>query len=276
MRLRSYCLAPDPPPHPRSAARSPSPPRCSAGSDCPASCARPRRRPPSAMAARPVAVRRPEISGRLQAVRLRQPERAQGRRGAPARHRHVRQFQPGGRRREGPDSRPASSYIYDTLIVRRSTRCRPSTACSPKRSSHPDDFSSVTYRLRAEAKWHDGKPVTPEDVIFSFEAFKKNSRSSRRLLPPRHQGGEDRRARGHLHVRRPGQSRTAADRRPAQRAAEALVGRHRRERQASATSPQTTLEPPLGCGAYRIKEFDARPHASSTSASRTTGARTCR
>ena len=40
--------------------------------------------------------------------------------------------------------------------------------------SHPADFSSVTYRLRAEAKWHDGKPVTSEDVIFSFEAFKKH------------------------------------------------------------------------------------------------------
>jgi microcin C transport system substrate-binding protein len=41
--------------------------------------------------------------------------------------------------------------------------------------SHPDDFSSVTYRLRANARWHDGKPVTPEDVIFSFDAFKINS-----------------------------------------------------------------------------------------------------
>ena len=41
--------------------------------------------------------------------------------------------------------------------------------------SYPDDFSSATYRLRAEAKWHDGKPVTPEDVIFSFNAFKKHS-----------------------------------------------------------------------------------------------------
>jgi ABC-type transport system substrate-binding protein len=27
--------------------------------------------------------------------------------------------------------------------------------------------------LRANAKWHDGKPVTPEDVIFSLESFKK-------------------------------------------------------------------------------------------------------
>src|SRR6202162_1067240 len=42
-------------------------------------------------------------------------------------------------------------------------------------ASHPDDFSSVTYRLRANARWHDGKPVTPDDVIFSFDVFKKNS-----------------------------------------------------------------------------------------------------
>jgi microcin C transport system substrate-binding protein len=35
--------------------------------------------------------------------------------------------------------------------------------------SYPDDFSSVTFKLRGEAKWHDGKPVTPEDVIFSME-----------------------------------------------------------------------------------------------------------
>ena len=40
---------------------------------------------------------------------------------------------------------------------------------------YPDDRSSVTYRLRANARWHDGKPVTPDDVIFSFETFKANS-----------------------------------------------------------------------------------------------------
>src|SRR3546814_18515046 len=40
--------------------------------------------------------------------------------------------------------------------------------------SYPDDYSSVTFRLRAEARWADGEPVTPEDVIFSFENAKKN------------------------------------------------------------------------------------------------------
>jgi microcin C transport system substrate-binding protein len=41
--------------------------------------------------------------------------------------------------------------------------------------SYPDDFSSVSFRLNANAKWHDGVPVSPEDVIFSFDAVKKNS-----------------------------------------------------------------------------------------------------
>ena len=38
--------------------------------------------------------------------------------------------------------------------------------------TYPDDFSYVIYRLRPTARWHDGKPVTPEDVIFSFETSK--------------------------------------------------------------------------------------------------------
>lgn len=38
--------------------------------------------------------------------------------------------------------------------------------------SYPPDYAYATFRLRAEAKWADGTPVTPEDVIFSFEKFK--------------------------------------------------------------------------------------------------------
>ncbi|MCV0425369.1 MAG: extracellular solute-binding protein [Roseibium sp.] len=33
----------------------------------------------------------------------------------------------------------------------------------------PDDYSWVEYRLNPDAKWHDGEPVTAEDVIWSFE-----------------------------------------------------------------------------------------------------------
>jgi microcin C transport system substrate-binding protein len=40
---------------------------------------------------------------------------------------------------------------------------------------YPEDFSQVVYRLRAEARFHDGKPVTPEDVIWSMTALKEVS-----------------------------------------------------------------------------------------------------
>jgi microcin C transport system substrate-binding protein len=36
----------------------------------------------------------------------------------------------------------------------------------------PDDFSWVTYRLNSAARFHDGSPITPEDVIWSLEALK--------------------------------------------------------------------------------------------------------
>lgn len=39
--------------------------------------------------------------------------------------------------------------------------------------SYPDDFSSATFGLRASAKFHDGEPIKPEDVIFSLNALKK-------------------------------------------------------------------------------------------------------
>jgi microcin C transport system substrate-binding protein len=35
--------------------------------------------------------------------------------------------------------------------------------------TYPEDYSYVTFRLRDNARWHDGVPITPEDVIFSYE-----------------------------------------------------------------------------------------------------------
>ncbi|MEO1543837.1 MAG: extracellular solute-binding protein, partial [Pseudomonadota bacterium] len=39
--------------------------------------------------------------------------------------------------------------------------------------SYPEDFSSVTFKLRDEARFHDGKPITVDDVVFSLGALKK-------------------------------------------------------------------------------------------------------
>ena len=66
-------------------------------------------------------------------------------------------------------------FVYDTLLVPALDEVSSVYGLIAEAISYPDDFSSVTFRLRAEAKWHDGKSVTPDDVIFSFDAFKKTS-----------------------------------------------------------------------------------------------------
>lgn len=40
---------------------------------------------------------------------------------------------------------------------------------------YPDDYSQVVFRLRPEARFHDGKAITPEDVVFSLDSQKANS-----------------------------------------------------------------------------------------------------
>lgn len=68
----------------------------------------------------------------------------------------------------------AIGLIYDALMV--SSPDEPSTEYGLVAAwvSHPDDFSSVTFGLRPEARFHDGKPMTAADVVFTFEQLKKN------------------------------------------------------------------------------------------------------
>ncbi len=39
--------------------------------------------------------------------------------------------------------------------------------------SYPNDFSSATFGLRPEARFNDGEPIKPEDVVFTLQALKK-------------------------------------------------------------------------------------------------------
>ncbi|MGF9565255.1 extracellular solute-binding protein [Neorhizobium sp. JUb45] len=65
--------------------------------------------------------------------------------------------------------------IYDTLMKRSENEVFGTYGLLAEAVSYPDDMSSATFRLRTEAKWADGKPVTPDDVIFSMEKLKELS-----------------------------------------------------------------------------------------------------
>ena len=64
-------------------------------------------------------------------------------------------------------------FTYETLMTPSFDEASTEYGLLAEALSYPDDYSSVTYRLRKEARWHDGKPVTPEDVIWSFNTIKE-------------------------------------------------------------------------------------------------------
>ncbi len=62
---------------------------------------------------------------------------------------------------------------FDTLMAPSLDEPATEYALIAEWASYPDDYSSVTFGLRPEARFHDGRPITPEDVIFSLETLKK-------------------------------------------------------------------------------------------------------
>jgi len=65
--------------------------------------------------------------------------------------------------------------VFETLVAQSLDEELSAYGLLAQSFAYPEDRSWVVYRLRPTARWHDGKPVTPDDVIFSFAAFKQNS-----------------------------------------------------------------------------------------------------
>jgi microcin C transport system substrate-binding protein len=151
---------------------------------------------------------------------------------------------------------PAALEIYETLMARSQDEIATEYGLLAEAASHPDDFAWVIYRLRKEARWHDGQPVTPEDVIFSIEVLKKYSpmyASYYRHVEKVEKIGER-------------DIKFTFDA-PGNRELPTIVGelvvlpKHYWEGSDSEGRKRdisgTTLEPPLGSGPYRIKDFVA-------------------
>lgn len=74
---------------------------------------------------------------------------------------------------EKGEAAPGLSLVFDTLMKEAEDEVSTSYGLLAEGVSYPEDVSSATFRLRAEARWADGKPVIPDDVIFSFEKSKE-------------------------------------------------------------------------------------------------------
>lgn len=65
------------------------------------------------------------------------------------------------------------AFIYDSLMRDSLDESSTQYALIAEAVKWPSDYSSATYRLNKKARFHDGVPIKPEDIIFSFYTLKK-------------------------------------------------------------------------------------------------------
>ncbi len=116
----------------------------------------------------------------------------------------------------------------------------------------PEDRSWVAFTLRPEARWHDGEPITVEDVIWSFETLKTKGQPFYRYYYGSVEKAEkvgDRKVKFTF-------SETGNRELPLIMGQLEILPKHYWEAEGR-NFEATTLEPPLGSGPYRVKDFEA-------------------
>ena len=77
------------------------------------------------------------------------------------------------RGRAAPGLAYTGGILWDSLFEQSIDQPSASYGLVAEAFRFPSDYSSATYRLNPKARWHDGEPITPEDVIWSLEKLKE-------------------------------------------------------------------------------------------------------
>ena len=160
-----------------------------------------------------------------------------------------------GRVVRGMDTRdPGERHNHDSLVIVSPDEHGTAYGLLAECVAYPDDGAYIDYRLREDARWHDGQPITMADLLWSFQALKEKSnpalttradaftsvealadgRTIRYHVAPAH------RANRMLPIR-PGEL--------------PVLPKHYWDRPGYDIGA-TTVQPPLGSGPYRIKDYD--------------------
>ena len=165
--------------------------------------------------------------------------------------------------------------LYDTLMEQATDEPSVSHPLIADAYKYPDDFSSATYRIDPRARWHDGKPVTVDDVVWSFNVLKANSPMYNRYYDNVTEAValNDREVEFRFDQK--------GNRELPKIIGDLVVlpkhwweGTDASGKKRDITQP--TLEPPLGSGRLQDRKLQARRARSSGRGSRTIGAPSCR
>lgn len=145
--------------------------------------------------------------------------------------------------------------VFDTLTTSSSDEPFSEYGLIAKTIEVPSDNSWVAYTLRPEARWHDGYPVTADDVVFTFNLLMKEGhpfyRSYYRDVLRAEKIGK-RKVRFVFRISNNPELPLIVGQLPV------LSKRYYQEH----TFSKTTLEPPMGSGPYKV--IDVKPGRSIT------------
>ncbi|MGH7786958.1 MAG: extracellular solute-binding protein [Candidatus Binatia bacterium] len=147
-----------------------------------------------------------------------------------------------------PDA--GSGQLYDTLLTASADEPFSEYGLLAESVETAADRSWVAFTLRPNARWHDGKPITVEDVIWTFETLRDKGAPFFRAYYASVAAVEKSGERTVRFTFKPGENREL----PLILGQLPVLPKHY---WATRDFEQSTLEPPLGSGAYRIERFEA-------------------
>jgi microcin C transport system substrate-binding protein len=139
--------------------------------------------------------------------------------------------------------------IFDTLMVQSSDEPLSEYGLVAESVEVPADRAWVAYTLRPEARFHDGSPITPEDVVWTFETLKDKGHPFFRSYYAKVARAEKTGPRTVRFTFSPGDNRELP----------LIVGQMAVLSQAywrAHDFGKTTLEPPLGSGPYEVASVE--------------------
>ena len=149
-----------------------------------------------------------------------------------------------------PKGNAASTGSVETLLVNSADEPFTAYGLVAKTMEWPADRSWVIFNLRPEARWHDGTPVTADDVVWSFETLVEKGMPFYRYYYSAIDSAEAL----DTHRVRFNFKESGNQELPLITGQLPVLPKHY---WASRDFSATTLDPPLGSGPYRIQKFEA-------------------
>ena len=141
-------------------------------------------------------------------------------------------------------------YVYESLLMRSGDEAFSLYGLIAQSVELPEDRSAITFHLRPEARFSDGAPITPEDVLFSHEMLKQKGWPYHRSHYSKVESAEKVSAHAVRFT-----FGAAGDREiPMILGLMPILPKHKTTAE---NFEQTTLEPPIGSGAYSVARVDA-------------------